>query len=288
MQQLAALLRALAVVFVGTLCLVSCGLATAPLPPNSEALAPPAVYARRWAMTEACSGLSGDLAAVRWYHVPSYAIKVNGEEAAGYWSSSGNRIVLTDGIVDYGAGVRHEMLHALLQNGDHPRAQFLGSCASLVNCEGSCVTDAGQWHAPSEYAVVPPESVYLDARATLRPREADGQRWLALTIVVRNPLDHAVLVAVPPSLAAPPGGVDQENPPSFNFDLRGPVGGIGQPMYVADSSTAFFQPFEAKQWLYEFRVTSDLTEYHIPPGKYLVRGGYARLLTAYDTIAVTP
>lgn len=287
-QPLPSLLHVLAVTFVGALGLISCGLSTAPLPPNAQAFAPPAVYARWWAMTEACSGHSGDFAAVRWYRAPGFVVTVNGKDASGYWSLNRNRIVLTDEIADDGAAVRHEMLHALLRVGDHPRAQFLGACASLVDCQGSCVTDAGPWHAPSKYTVVPPDSIDLAASATLQPPEADGQRWLALEIAVRNPLGRAILVAVPPPPGTPPGGVDRENPSSFGFDLRGPVGGIGQPMYVEDSSTVFFQPFETKQWLYEFRVDSDLTRYHIPPGQYLVRGSYARRYTAYKTIAITP
>lgn len=286
--QLPAFFLILAVAFAGTLNLISCGFATAPLPPNAEEFIPPAVYARWWAMTEACSGRSGDLASLRWYHVPGFVVEVNGEDASGYWSPSGNRIVLTDEIADDGASVRHEMLHALLRASGHPRAQFLGVCASLVNCQRSCVTDGGRWHAPSTYAVVPPDSIDLAASAALELPEADGQRWLSLEVTVRNPLGRAILVAVPPSPGTTPGGVDRENPPSFDFDLRGPVGGIGQPMYVEDSSTVFFQPFETKRWLYEFRVDSDLTRYHIPPGQYLVRGGYARLFTDYKTITVTP
>lgn len=220
--------------------------------------------------------------------MPGYVVKVDGEDAAGYWSSNGNRIVLVDEIMDDGAGVRHEMLHALLRVGGHPRAQFLGRCASLVDCQGSCVTDAGPWHAPSTYTVVPPNSLELSSQATLQPPEADGQRFLALEIAVRNPLGHAVLVSVPPFPGIPPGSVDAENPPGFNYDLHGPAGGIGSNMYIEDSSTVFFQPFETKQFLYEFRVASDLTAYHIPPGQYSVSGGYARRWAAYDTIAVTP
>lgn len=287
-QQLPTLLRVLAAAFVGTLGLVSCGLATAPLPPNAEEFAPPAVYARWWAMTEACSGHSGNLAAVRWYHVPGFVLEVNGRDAAGYWSSDGNRIVLMDNLMDDGAGVRHEMLHALLRVGGHPRAQFLGSCASLVDCQGPCVTDAGPWHAPSAYTVVPPDSIELTSHATLHAPEADGQRYLALQVSVRNPLGRAILVSIPPPPGVPPGSVDAENPPGFNYQLLGPAGGISSNMYVEDSSTVFFQPFETKRFLYEFRVASQMAGYDIPPGQYSVRGRYGWLWAAGETIAVTP
>lgn len=240
-------------------------------------------------MTEGCSGHTGDLKAVQWYRVPGFVVSVNGQDAAGYWSSGGNRIVLTESIVDDGSAVRHEMLHALLQVSGHPRAQFLGACASLVECGGSCITDGGTWHAPrQDYSTVAPDSLELDAKATLRPPEADGQRWLALEVTVRNPGRRAVLVAVPHWPGTPPGGVDPERPPGFAFDLRGPAGGIGGPMYVVDSSTVFFQPLETKGWLYEFRVTSDLSDYTISPGTYLVRGEYVHRLSAYETVIVSP
>ena len=277
----------LAIALVGTIGMLSCSSITPPLPPNAARFAPPAVYTRWWAMTEACSEHSRDLAAVQWYHVPGYLLHVNGQEASGYYSVNGNRIVLVDEMLDDGAGVRHEMLHALLGVGGHPRAQFLGACASIVDCQGSCVTDAGPWHAPSTFTVVPPDSIELASHATLQPPEADGQRWLALEISARNPLGRAVLVSVSPPTGVPPGSISAESPRGFNYQVFGPLGGIASNMYVEDSSTVFFQPFETKQFLYEFRVDSDLTPHHIPPGQYSVRGGYAQLWAAAETIAVT-
>lgn len=284
----ARLFGAACVIIVGALGLISCDVATEPLPPNAEEFAPPAVYKRWWTMTEGCSAHSGDFEALRWYHVPGHLLQVNGQEASGYYSLGGNRIVLVDDMVDEGHGVRHEMLHALLRVGGHPRAQFLGACASLVDCQGSCVTDAGPWHAPSTYTVVPPDSVDLTSHAALQPRETDGQRYLALEIAVRNPLGRAVLVSIPPPPGTASGSADAETPPGFNFDLRGPTGGISSNVYVEDSSTVFFQPFETKQFLYEFRVDSDLTADHVTPGQYLVRGGYGWEWAVSETIAVTP
>src|SRR6185437_15158925 len=282
-QPLLTLLSTLAV----TLGLITCGSTTAPLPPNAEPFAPPAVYSRWWKMTEACSGRWGSFAALRWYHVPGHFVEVDGQYASGYYSLGGNRIVLVDDMMDEGHSVRHEMLHALLRVGGHPRAQFLWSCASLVDCQGSCVTDAGPWPAPSEFTVVPPDSIDLTSHAALQPRETDGQRYLALEIAVRNPLGRAILVSIPPPPGALPGSVDAENPPGFNYKLAGPVGGIGSNMYIEDSSTVFFHPFETKQFLYEFRVDSDLTANHIPPGPYRVLGSYGWRWTAGETIIVT-
>lgn len=273
---------------MATLGLINCSATTAPLPRNAAQFAPPAVYTRWWAMTEACSGLSGSMSGVRWYHVPGYLLTVNNQEASGYWSSDGNRIVLVDETMDEGDGVRHEMLHALLRVGGHPRAQFLGACASLVDCQASCVTDAGPWHAPSNFTVVPPDSLELASHAALHAPEVDGQRFVALEISVRNLSGRAVLVSVPPRPGTSPGSVEANNPPGFNFILGGPAGGISSNMYIEDSSTVFFQPFETKQFLYEFRVAPDLTRDHVPPGQYVVRGGYAWLWAPSETVDVTP
>jgi hypothetical protein len=204
----------------------------------------------------------------------------DGQWVGGYWNRYTNRIVLVEIGIDRGPLVRHEMLHALLQTGGHPRSQFLAACASLVSCEEICIEDAGRWQLPrQDYVVLPPESLDVASRAELLPRESDGQRWFELEVSVRNPRARAVMVAAPG---------DPVTPPAFGFDLRGPSGGISGDDVATDSSTLFFQPFETKQWLFEFRVASDLSEYHISPGTYLVRGGYARRWSVYDTIAVSP
>lgn len=266
----------------------ACDLITAPLPPNAMRFAPPAVYARWWAMTEECSGRSGDLGAVDWYRVPGSQFIHGGQPVGGYWTSYSNRIVLAEEGIEEGDIVRHEMLHALLRVGGHPRSQFLGSCASLVDCQGSCVTDAGTWHPPqADYLVLPPESLDIAIRPELLAREADGQRWFDLEITVRNPRGRALRLA-------PPG--DPPTPHTFGYELRGPVeswspfrgAGIAGGEVMSDSSTVFFQPFETKKFLFEFLVADTLNESHISPGVYIVRGDYARHQTAYDTVAVSP
>jgi hypothetical protein len=113
----------------------------------------------------------------------------------------------------------------------------------------------------------------------LLPPEADGQRFVALQLTVRNPRSRAVVVAAPG---------DPVTPGTFAFDVRGPEGGISGNDIASDSSTLFFQPYETKGRLFEFRVTSDLTPRHVPPGVHLVRGGYTRSWAAYDTVAVGP
>jgi hypothetical protein len=269
-------LTVLVVVCGGVACFSPTGL----LPANAEPFEPPAVYARWWTMTQACSGRSGDLTAVQWYRVPGLLVRFRGVPVAGFWSSRGNQIVLAEEQLDNGFAVRHEMLHALLRVGGHSRAQFLEACASVLSCSGGCATDGGPWRAPQPgYVVLPPDSLEVDSSAELLPAEADGERWIALRLTVRNPRGRAVVVAAPG---------DPVTPGIFAYDVFGPEGGISGGDVASDSSTLFFQPYETKRRLFEFRVASTLTAYHVPPGAHLVRGGYARQWAAYDTVLVAP
>ena len=254
---------------------------TEPLPSDAAQFDPPAIYRRWWAMTEACSGISGDLSDITWFRVPGNAVEVHGTVAGGYWTSGGNRIVLTADNVDDGGVVRHEMLHALLRNiaGQHPRAWFLELCGSVVVCEDECVADAGPWRAPGPYVWLRADSLDVDSEATLLPRESDGQRWVSMLVTVKNPRAFAVMVPAPLGTSTQRG---------FMFDVRGPTGGRSVEDFVDDSSRMYFAPHETKTQLYEFRVAGELTSTHIVAGRNLLGGGFARHRTAFDTVNVSP
>jgi hypothetical protein len=220
------------------------------------------------------------MGAVDWYRVPGRQFTRGGEQAGGYYNRYTKRIVLAEAGIEEGAIVRHEMLHALVGRSGHARSQFLGACAALVYCQGRCISDAGGWLLPQkDYVILQPDSLDVVSRAQLLPREADGQRWVALEVTVRNPRGRAVLVAAPG---------DPATPPTFGFKLAGPFGGISAGEVATDSSTLFFEPFETKRWLFEFLVTSDLTRHHITPGDYAIGGSYARRSGGFDTIVVSP
>lgn len=268
------------VVFTAVCGLAACSLITGPLPPGAERFAPPAVYARWWAMTEACSGRSGNFGDVDWYRVPGSQFMHDGQSVGGVWSRNANRIVLAEEGIDQGRLVRHEMLHALLRVRGHPRSQFLAACASLVSCKETCIEDAERWQLPRQgHVVLPPESLDVASRAELLPRESDGQRWFELEVTVRNGRGRSLLVATPDEWVIPR---------TFVYNLRGPSGGLQVEENAADSSTLFFEPFETKQRLFEFKVASDLSQHHISAGTYLAQGGYARRWAGYDTIVVSP
>ena len=268
---------------LGLACMVcmSCAFIAAPLPSNAQPFTPPAVYARWWAMTEVCSGRSGDLNAVRWYRVPGYQFNYRGQTIGGFTTQHTDRIVLADQIIEDGSAVRHEMLHALLRRTGHPRSEFLGKCAALVECQDLCVKDAGPWRSSaSNYLILPSDSLDVTSHAELLPREPDGERWLALLVIVRNQRPHAVIARVRGS-----GKVFD----TFGFDFRGgPSGGRSGGEVATDSSAVFFQPFEVKQWLFEFRVVSTPRQREVAPGRYVVRGNYGEWGRQADTVTVMP
>lgn len=275
---------AIALVWIG----VACGPVTAPLPPEAQRFSPPAIYTRWWAMTEACSGRARPMADIQWYQVPGDEVDYHGVEGGGFWTSAGNRIVLAAGETDDGALVRHEMLHALGVPG-HQRTQFLGTCAALVRCSGGCVSDAGPWQPPrSDYVTLPWDSFQVTSHAQLLPREADGQRWLAQVVTVRNPRAYAV-VATPPPFPVPPGS-QPPTPSGFAFTLYGGAGhgNIHGWLVADDPSKLFFEPLETKSWRFEFRVASDLSLIHVPPGTYAVLGSFLWQSAAPDTVVVVP
>jgi hypothetical protein len=104
---------------------------TAALPEHAVALAAPIQYQDWWARTEACSGRQGRLADVAWFVVPDVTEFPTPDGAeVGRWTrgSNGTRIVIAEAYLDDELVVRHEMLHALMDRGDHPAAYFADRC----------------------------------------------------------------------------------------------------------------------------------------------------------------
>lgn len=246
------------------------------LPSDAVPMSPPAIYARWWAMVEGCSGMTGDLGAVHWYRVPGAVVHYSGSEASGLYIPYGNRIVVSDSLADNGAGVRHEMLHALIRVGGHPRAEFLGACASLVHCEQNCAADAGPWSAPQPYGQLAADSLTVTATAELLPLESDGQRWVALRVAASNPRASAVMVV--------PAGLHVT---WSSHAIASSIGGFDDLLPLADSSQAFFLPRQTKEWLWEFRVAPGLTLYTLPPGDYVMAGGFGQHWSAGTMLHVT-
>ena len=100
-------------------------------------MVPPPQFRVWWEVVESCSGRRGRFDDVKWFEVAEEAIVVRGEIANAAWFASGNRIALYKDEID-GALVRHEMLHAILQDGDHSREYFKERCGDVIVCGRVC------------------------------------------------------------------------------------------------------------------------------------------------------
>ncbi|HSA56362.1 MAG TPA: hypothetical protein VLE53_11715, partial [Gemmatimonadaceae bacterium] len=142
--------RLLLVSVAGTLA-STCRSPTAVLPPEGAVpFTPPAVYASWWSMVEQCVGRAAPFEAVRWYVMPgAHSFNLGDLRVAGVWTRAGNAITVGEYARMNGQLVRHEMLHAIVQGGAHPRSLYLDRCAGVVTCGENCVREAGPASPPS-------------------------------------------------------------------------------------------------------------------------------------------
>jgi len=179
---------------------VRCQNPLAEFPSTAVRIAPPAQFVAWWRLAESCSGLTGDLSAVRWYVLPgANSFPLEGGSVNGAWYPDGNRIVLGDSGLSEGSLVRHEMLHALLQRGGHPRRQFLGNCSDIVSCVDRCVTDAGGPPDTTDTApLIGGDSLIAGLAvvpSTLAVHSDSG--WVTVTLSATNRLPIPARVRVP-------------------------------------------------------------------------------------------
>ena len=251
---------------------LSCGhLTDPPLPTNALVYAPPAVFAKWWAMVESCSGLSGDLGSIQWYSTISSLTDPNDNDAAiaGYWSLAGNRVVLQTLDTIAGGVVRHEMLHALTRTAGHPRSAFLEACGGVVYCGEACVRDAGPPSSPPSGTptIAASELEVTSAVLPSAPSSLIDGGLATLTISVHNPFTHPVVVALP----AGTGSV----PVSYGYTMRESAGsGVTSGDFAFDTGVSYFAAGETKRDVIDFFVIPpDFPSYVGPPG--LGAGGIA-------------
>lgn len=277
-------------VFACILALASCDslarLVDPMFPSDAQQFSPPDVYSTWWKMTEACSGLTGSLGNVTWFETNQRLYTGSGEQAAGYWNSYTNRIVLTTAIKLDGGSVRHEMLHALLRKDGHPRNQFLGRCAGTVPCIESCIRDAGPYPQPAQSPIhVSGDSIDLSVDVEpANPTSVRDGGFFSITVTVHNRSAHWATVPSYYSSIFP----NYDSTRTFELDVRGPAGGPIDAENRADPSQWIFSPYETKKQVFDFAIGSDLFADKLPPGDYIVRAGYSDYWSAYKPFVIGP
>jgi hypothetical protein len=246
----------------------ACGLWRSMIPPGASQFRAPPVYSRWWSETEACSGLTEDLQAIRWFSVPGVAALHVGEaDALAYWNRRSNVIVVADSQSGNGSIVRHEMLHALLGINGHPRAQFLGRCYGWVNC-GACADEHDAGIAGMQpVSLLSQDSLELEINVVpAAPSAALDDGFFSVIVTARNP--HAGWRVIPL-------GLQNRHPPqTFGLDLAGPTGGIILGEVALDYADSTFAPLESKRFVYDFQLGTALPANRPPSGRYEVRGRY--------------
>jgi hypothetical protein len=241
------------------------------LPPGTERFTPPAVYRQWWDLTEACSGLAGDFSRVAWYRVrdTSRIPFGDGTLVNGYWHPSGNRVVLADSAELDGDLVRHEMLHALLQDGRHPRDAFIGRCAGTVVCSGRCISEAGPAPAPDPTArPLAPGALQISVELTSSaPTASVDDGHFRMVVTARNGAPNPVIVQLPPSGDAGP-------PASFSYEVVSGGSAFFYDMRADVPEVTRFAAFEAKRFIFDFHIGAADDRYTLAPGRYEFRGAY--------------
>lgn len=266
------------------LIVLACGDATAPkLPADAQQYSPPPVYSTWWQMTESCSGLTGQLAAVTWYQTAQQVTDTRtGDVIAGYWVPGSNQIVLNTLVMMDGGTVRHEMLHALRQKSGHPRDQFLNKCGGVVDCEEPCIADAGPYPTPPQTPIhVNSDSIdlTLDVEPNTPAHNFDEGRF-SITVLAHN--KTARWITVTP--AAGVGAATQ----TFSIDVHGANGATGRDELGLDPSQTIFSPGETKRHVFDLVIGDYPFANQLLPGDYIARGAFAGYWSADNPFVISP
>src|ERR1700722_8172248 len=236
-------------------------------PVGAVRFTPPAHFRVWWQVAEACAGRSGDFDAVSWYTVPaSDSFSLEGQTVNGAWNQDGNKIALGAGQMQNGQLVRHEMVHAIMQSGDHPRDIFLDQCADVVVCLDRCVSDAGGPPDTSASARIVAASA-MEVTFSIIPNPvslSSGKGWFSCLIAAKNYAPYPVRVAVPLYEGAPQG--------DFRLEvtaLSPDTGGITR-IYSPPTAYVLFAP--AGTAGATRRLVGDVlpSPTELPPGQYQV------------------
>jgi hypothetical protein len=283
---LASLNISLRPLFLALPLLEACDLTGPALPAGAEHFVPPAVYQQWWQLTEECSGASGNFADVLWYRVPGVDVipAWDGTSVNARWDASENRIVLAGDTEFAGDLVRHEMLHALLRAGGHPRNEFIARCAGVVVCTKDCITEAGPAPQPDPAAkLVPPSALEIGVEVTPgAPSSSLNGGNFMIVVTARNPSTFPLIVQLPPSGDAGPSV-------SFSYDIVGSPISSSYDMRAEVPEVTRFAPLEAKRFIFDFHIGQGETRYYEPPGTFQFKGAYGGVWAPNaPTVVVSP
>ena len=174
------------------------GVTGPPFPDDAVPMNPAAPFRRWWALTEQCSGLSGDFTSVRWFTVRRPTIDVRDDQYDAYWYQKGNRIVVAERYALNGEVIRHEMLHALLRSGSHPSVQFTDHCGGVVSFGDDLhrLPASGKSLPAADAPIVDASALLLTGDVSPDPVSAGtpDSGWVSASVLVTNPLDVPVRV----------------------------------------------------------------------------------------------
>jgi hypothetical protein len=252
-------------------------------PANAIALDVQPQFALWWRMTQACSGLRGDPAAVRWYVQPGReSLQIPGDHGhyGGYWWAIGNRILLTEKAVTDGWLVRHEMLHALIGRAGHPRREFSERCGGIVTCSGDCRREVGPDPQPGADAVEI-DATELDVSVSVTPSPTfathENGGWFAYVVTATNPRPEAVWVRV-----------RRPRPDAHGAETFGFVEGASVWSYAwTTESRVAFGPRQTKRYTYDRAATTG-GGHAYKAGAHAVRGFFNTDTTPPVSFTILP
>lgn len=272
--------------------IAACHDLTAPLPSGAKRFDPPPVFARWWALTEACAQRSGSFAEYSWYVVPGgYAPTPSAPNASAYTDVKAHRIVLAETVWKFGGTVRHEILHALLGRDHasggpeqvHPPEYFQGRCSGVVVCPESCESAGpAPVTAPADAPLLPVAGLAMDIKLLTSPASLAGPDSI-LSIIVRitNPTGNPAWVQLEqsPVVRAPYTSY-------FSFHIV-PAGRDTELMSLVQAIRIAPVPFAAGQTR-ESVFDVDLRAFGFSPGDYVVTAGFNTRTPASTPLRILP
>lgn len=232
-------------------------------PPDATQYTPPLRYRTLWRTVESCGGSSGDFEAVSWWATQRSPAGAGQPDAAGAWWPDRNAIYIKTPFLNSDQVIRHEMLHAVLQDGAHG-AVFLGACGGLVVCEANCEEDAGGRSPPATIGsdTILPAALEVTINVISPLPGDDG--WSSVVVAARNPF-------------AAPVWVDLGGRPGVQFECLRTAVQCSAP----DQTNETYSPFRAgatRRWVSVFRVST--------PGSFEIIGAFNTKQSAPDTLVV--